>query len=329
MSTPRFYCWDDDGSPGRNLTGNIQNRLKQILVACLVNGYSTKPSAGWTLEHEHANGFTLSNGDGYINFVSNLPAVEPYPAMQVNGIHIYVAESLTDVGEAIIDGANLCSGNYRKGFPEPAGYTRHSMGFPGWPLDGEVSSLQWVLVADNKTFIISCSASTAVDNNNTTRSFTFYAGAAVLDTPAASFIALGGGVYPYGEGGGAPAYCGGFSAPVDVTTGFAQSIVMGAEPYISSSGFSTEDRSLPAPTQLNLQQPRLRAGENLVGRLRGAVYDDLLRSFYGWQGHLEALGFSGANYTDRGKVVEIDGYNYAFARSFAGNSILTDNPVFW
>src|SRR5690554_3548426 len=154
MSTPRFYSWDDDGSPGRALSGNLQNRLKQILVPCLVTGYGSKPGAGWTIGHEHANGFSLINADGnVVNFVSDLPAQAPYPAISNLSIHIYAAESLTDTSNAIINGVNLCSGTYRKGIPELANYPRHMLGYARETLQQQLSALQWTLVADDKTFI--------------------------------------------------------------------------------------------------------------------------------------------------------------------------------
>src|SRR5690554_114320 len=159
MSTPRFYSWDDDGSPGRALSGNLQNRLKQILVPCLVTGYGSKPGAGWTIGHEHANGFSLINADGnVVNFVSDLPAQAPYPAMNAQVIHIYAAESITDVSGAIIDGANLCSGTYRKGVPELANYPRHALGRASYLLQSQLSTLQWTLVADDNTVILNCSS---------------------------------------------------------------------------------------------------------------------------------------------------------------------------
>lgn len=333
MSTPKFYSWDDDGSPARALSGNLQNRLKQILVPCLVTGYGSKSGAGWTLGHEHPNGFSLINADGnVVNFVSNLPAQAPYPAMNANAIHIYAAESLTDTSNAVIDGANLCSGTYRKGMPELANYPRHMLGYAWYALQGELSTLQWTLVADDKTFILNCSSSGSSGGYNSSGlySFTLYVGKSLLDTEVTgNFVVLGGDVANYTDRPNMYAFSRGYSSPINLSTGLAERVTVGAQPYAGSPDTNPAAQTTKPLSRLNLQQPRLIYGNDFVGRLRGVVYDDVLRSLYGWEEHLKVLGFSGTDFTDRGKLVEIGGYNYAFARSYSGNSILTDNPAFW
>lgn len=332
MSTPQFYNWDDDGSPARALSGNLQNRLKQILVPCLVTGYGSKQGAGWTIGHEHPNGFSLINADGnVVNFVSDLPAQAPYPAISSYSIHIYAAESLTDTSNAIIDGANLCSGTYRKGMPELANYPRHILGYIYNLLQFQISTLQWTLVADDKTFILNCSSSNSNSSiSANTYSFTLYAGKSLLDTEVTgNFVVLGGSVTNYNAHSSMYAFSLGYSSPINLSTGLAERVTVGAQPYASSPDTNPNAQTAKPLSRLNLQQPRLFYGNDFVGRLRGVVYDDVLRSLYGWQEHLKVLGFSGTDFTDRGKLVSIDGYNYAFARSYSGSSILTDNPAFW
>lgn len=330
MSTPQFYSWDDDGSPARALSGNLQNRLKQILVPCLVTGYGSKQGAGWTLGHEHPNGFSLINADGnVVNFVSNLPAQAPYPAMSAQAIHIYAAESLTDTSGAIIDGANLCSGTYRKGMPELANYPRHMLGGAIYPFQIQLSTLQWTLVADDKTFILNCSTTTS-SSGSSTYSFTLYTGKSLLDTEVTgNFVVLGGDVANYNVNSNMYAFSLGYSSLINLSTGLAERVTVGTQPYASTVNINPTLQTAKPLSRLNLQQPRLFYGNDFVGRLRGVVYDDVLRSLYGWEEYLKVLGFSGTDFTDRGKLVSIDGYNYAFARSASGNSILTDNPAFW
>lgn len=332
MTAPRFYTWDDDGSPGRALTGNLQNRLKQILVPCLVTGYGDKPGAGWTLEHEHANGFTLSNGDAYVNFVSNLTEQAPYPAMQSSVIHIYAAESLIDTSGAIVDGGGLCSGTYRKGEPELNNYPRHALGATNHAFDVRLSTLQWSLVADDKTFILSVSSGDSdIYRISAHRgSFSLSCGAALLDSEiTGNFLVLGGDIVNYNSSSQTKhAFCRGYTSPRDLFSGLSVLSVVGAEPYMSTDNIDPS-KVVAAPARINLQQPRLVSDDLFVGRLRGVVYDDILRSNYSWSTALKSLGFSGTDFTDRGKIVSIDGHNYAFARSYSGNSFLTDNPDFW
>lgn len=330
MSTPQFYSWDDDGSPARALSGNLQNKLKQILVPCLVTGYGSKQGAGWTIGHEHPDGFSLINADGnVVNFVSNLPAQSPYPAIGVYSMHIYAAESLTDTSKAIIDGANLCSGTYRKGMPELVNYPRHMLGNAWYLFQEQLSTLQWTLIADDKTFILNCSGIGSI-NNSPRYSFTLYTGKSLLDIDVTgNFVVLSGDIASYSAQGGMFSFSRGYSSPINLSTGLAERVEVGAQPYFSGYGIGPTLQADKPLSRLNLQQPRLIYGNDCVGRLRGVVYDDVLRGIYGWEDHLKVLGFSGTDFTDRGKLVLIDGYNYAFARSHSGNSILTDNPAFW
>lgn len=326
MTAPRFYSWDDDGSPGRALTGNLQNRLKQILVACLVNGYGSKPGAGWTLEHEHANGFALGNGQNYINFVSNLPAKAPYPAMSALTIHVYVAESLTEASNAVIGGANLCSGPYRSGAPEGSGFPRHM--FRGYePLDAQLSSLQWVVVADEKTVVMSFFSSAG---NYTGAPFTLYFGDSINDSGLSNtFIVLGGDNVSFAGTNASYTLSKGFTSPRNLITGLAEYAITQAQPFAAYfNTFRNSNINGPIPANLNFQSPRVAVDDCYAGRLRGVVYDDVL-ALHGWPVYLRALGFSGADFNDRGKIVTINSQNYAYAPGYNGGFIMTDDPGFW
>ena len=50
----QYYSWEDDGAPQfektRNVSGNYQNSIIDIMDAILINGYGTKPGMGWTKE---------------------------------------------------------------------------------------------------------------------------------------------------------------------------------------------------------------------------------------------------------------------------------------
>lgn len=326
MSTPCFYSWDDDGSPGRALTGNLQNKLKQILVPCLVTGYGDKPSAGWTLEHEHANGFTLSNGQNYINFVSNLPAIAPYPAMSALTLHVYVAESLTETSSAVIGGANLCSGPYRSGAPEGSGFPRHVLRVYE-SLVSNLSSMQWVVVADEKTVVLSFFS---VGGDFSGGGFTLYFGDSINDSGLSNtFIVLGGDNASFSVTNGSYTLSRGFTSPRNLVTGLAEHAVTQAQPFAAYfSAFRNSNITGPIPASLNLQSPRVAVDGCYAGRLRGVVYDDVL-ALHGWPVYLRALGFSGADFTDCGKIVTINSQNYAYSPGYNGGFIMTDDPVFW
>ncbi len=67
--TVRMYSSLDAGAPTLpNLSSQrLIDNLKIVLKACLVDGYGSQAAAGWTVGHEHADGFSLGNGDGFIN----------------------------------------------------------------------------------------------------------------------------------------------------------------------------------------------------------------------------------------------------------------------
>ena len=328
MTAPRFYSWDDDGSPGRALTGNLQNRLKQILVACLVNGYGSKPGAGWTLEHEHANGFTLSNGDAYVNFVSNLPANAPYPAMSPWAIHLYAAESIQAGHDGpVIRGLNVCSGPYRDGFSEVAGYPRH--GFEAInPLSNQMSSMQWTLIADEKTFSISVSSNNAA--TLATAQFTLYIGSIKSQLGLISdFIMLGGSNAVYSSGGECRTLCGGFTSLRDLSTGALGYTAISTRPFaMKPNEYPALSFSGPVPSEIRLRSPVIFSGDGYVGDLRGVVYDDIISSD-GWPTYLRSLGFSGGSFADRGKVLTVGDFKYAYIIGYGGGFVMTNDPAFW
>ena len=105
--TIRIYSSLDTGAPilpNRSSQRLIDNLLI-VLKACLVDGYTGKPSAGWTLAHAHANGFSLSNGEGIISFVHNA----------ANAVQVYLMEAITNGSAALPEGVNRRSGPWFEG----------------------------------------------------------------------------------------------------------------------------------------------------------------------------------------------------------------------
>lgn len=58
MGAPIVYRFDDDGAPA--LSGIDNTRLISVLKACLVDGYGSKPGAGWTMPYINGDGDTAS-----------------------------------------------------------------------------------------------------------------------------------------------------------------------------------------------------------------------------------------------------------------------------
>lgn len=181
--TVRHYSSLDTGAPllpsssGQRFIDN----LKLILKACLVDGYGAKPAAGWTVGHEHADGFSLSNGEGFINFVSVSNTV----------VSVYLMETITDGSTALASGYNRRSGPWSDGAADSGRQYVYA-----FYMSGTHANKQWCVVADNRTVTISWQASsTAVDITASS----IYAGALHFGayTPAlggSGFCALGGNI---------------------------------------------------------------------------------------------------------------------------------------
>lgn len=142
--TIRYYSSLDDGAPLLPAVSSQRfiDNLRIVLINCLVTGYASKPGAGWTLAHDHPDGFTLSNGEGYINFVSVAP----------NAVAIYLLEALTDTSKAEVQGYNKRSGEWSEGSGitrrhiHRAGYFYAAFANKGWCVaaDPQTVTLQWL-----------------------------------------------------------------------------------------------------------------------------------------------------------------------------------------
>jgi hypothetical protein len=149
--TVRIYSSLDTGAPSlANLsTTRMVDNLKAILMACLVNGYNSKLAAGWTVGHEHADGFSLGNGAGFLNIVLKAS----------NSVTLYIMEAITSGATALAGGTNRRSGPWCDGSSESGRQYLYADSFYA-----ASANKQWCVVADEKTVTIVFSAiTTAVD----------------------------------------------------------------------------------------------------------------------------------------------------------------------
>ena len=141
------YTHFDTGAPTLSGTTAL-SKMRDVLKACLVDGYGDKPAAGWTMPHDVSGGFSLSNGDGVVSFTAR--------ATDHNSLDVYVMESITDASTKIPSGVNRRSGVWSD--LENAGTSvRHYLVFnPSSSQAGFNYSLhgnKWTVVADEKTCI--------------------------------------------------------------------------------------------------------------------------------------------------------------------------------
>lgn len=315
-STPIFYSSTDTGGPGRNLSGNAQNRLKQILKACLVDGYGDKPAAGWEMVHEHPQGFSLTNGRGYINFVSDLPGMN---ASQ-RTIHIYSLSNITGTSNAILEGDGLCSGGYREYMSDPG--SRHATNI----VNGNI--LKWIVLADDRTFSIFAQSSVSYSGG------VLHAGQLKETIDGFDpFICLGGWYKTFNDYN----HDGLFSAgtcnvnPITGALDLSRSYPIGSWALDPGSGVNTK-----------LQLPNFNASDGVPnvlllpeyarysGRFFGILRGISIACPYGGgavNNMLASLG--GGSPVATMEVVNKEGHNYAQAHWSAAGLLLTDNPEFW
>lgn len=149
--TIRVYSSLDTGAPALPSVSSqrLFDNLRLVLLACLVNGYAGRPAAGWTVIHDVADGFSLSNGEGVINLV----------AVSNMAVAVYLMEAVTDPSTALAGGVNRRSGPWYEGQSTTGRQFFYLTSFTG-----QISNKGWVLVADAHSVTLSLQASsTAVD----------------------------------------------------------------------------------------------------------------------------------------------------------------------
>lgn len=175
--TVRAYSSLDSGAPA--LSGSrLIDRLRQVLMACLVDGYGSKPGAGWTVGHNHADGFSLGNGEGFINFVHQSGSV----------VTVYVMESITSGAAALAVGDNRRSGPWYEGSTQ----TGRQYLVCGSVVNG--SSPHWSVVADALTvsLLVSGSAASADLSGVAGNAATLHFGRYINPSGLHAFCSLGG-----------------------------------------------------------------------------------------------------------------------------------------
>ena len=332
-SKPIMYSSHDAGAP-QVASVAVQNRhaqsLKNILVPALVTGYGDKPAAGWKLVHEHELGFTLSSGDGsfFVNFVSNLSASNPYPAMHSQTIHVYAATSFSGSDGAKMQGANLCSGTYRSGNEEASYYHRNNLGDnPAYIFWNARNEAQWSIVADSKTFVFNVSVKSN-DSGVVRYSLSIYAGEVASNTPAKANLVIGGSIDRYDGYTSISGLGRGYTMPINPLNGLSESVDVRVYPdnrLSSRAGGSVYQTR----NHIELFQPFLLADNKWFGKLRGVVNDPMIAEYSYWQDYLIQLGFD-PDFNNCNKPIDIDGHLYCYARhASCGGMYMTTNPEFW
>lgn len=300
--TIRVYSSLDTGAPvlaGARLLDN----LRTVLLAALVNGYGGKPGAGWTVAHNVADGFSLSNGEGVISIVhSNSQAVA-----------VYIMEAVTDPSTALPGGINRRSGRW---FDGQSIADRQFIYMP--PFIASSTNKGWVCVADDSTAtLLFQGGDTAVDRNVASGQALHF-GRFFPVLGGVGFCALGGAATAYGSG---RIFSGGAVGSVlrNCFTGLVDQGMGGNVFAVVPSDSSV--LNVRAKARLSVRAMRLSrvslsaqgvghsgssADPAIAGILRGMVYDPSLGEAFLSQ-VLPVLGVAGATNADRLRPHEVGG----------------------
>ena len=147
MGAPTVYYYDDPGAP---VISNGQDGFYQILRACLIDGYGSKPAAGWSVVHDdwaasgHAS-FTNAAGSGVLGLVR--ATTTDYPPF------MYVAQAMIDAQTAV----NARSG--RIAIADITAFSEGSTQYTQRPWTYRAYAEYWCVIANENFALFFCSNS--------------------------------------------------------------------------------------------------------------------------------------------------------------------------
>lgn len=301
------------------MSGDYFERFKLTLLACLVTGYNGKASAGWTLYHDvPGSGFSLRNANGRIvNFVKNTSGGAYYP-----GATVYLVEGPTDKSTGKLAADLVRSG---AGAPSTSPQLINLMLPFGDPSYGSYSSIDWTILADDRTFIFYAMSYSWGYNDNLPWPLLY-----VGEDSAGNFLSIGGMNTTtmsnvQGRFSGA-----GFTYLRHPLTGL---VISGTEPNLGTVGLldgGTRTAYTDRVGELQLAQVQVLTGTEVFSKLRGIV-QDFSRQSWSWGNLLGALGLS-ASADSRGKPVVIDGVQVACVNaslSYGPVLFISADPAYW
>lgn len=343
----RFYTKADAGAPALYYASNnvvdvrIFGNFKEILKACLVNGYgsgaSAKPAAGWTLIQEQERSLTLRNASGrYVTITSLAVFVGTSSTINDRQFRVYLHNTFTGIAGGVPQGEGVVTGT------SPNAALPHLASFYYFGYYTQTS--YWTVLADENTFYLCVygSANSSPTNSSVINASldtnrdpnTLYVG----DDNKGNFIAVGG-VLSVGASGAIASTA--FDHATITTlrnphtgllidTGGAPDVTQVIGLYLST----TRSGQTPYPRdQFSLNPIEWVCGNKVAGALRGGFVDLVsthVRAFAAIQAWFD--GPSTVTCVAYLTPVQLaDGYSYMLAPSYiAGKlSIITDNPALW
>lgn len=328
------YHRDQPGAPALTYDTGVTTQahfdaFRAVLKACLVDGYGSTPAAGWELIHDASNSLILRNGShsGYVCFQRS--------AASLALITVWLAATYSGVdADGKIVGDGVRSGN------AASSATPQKINLRSFV--ARSVSCTWSLIADDKTFCFSPSASSSASDAAATGSqgnaYEFIHPVYCGEDSAGDFICVGG-VNNSSDSGSLNAVnfnYDGFTAlrfpdsGLLVDTSSISVAMPGCLAPTTLAYFTQTPAGLVLP-EVNFSQP-IWVANGVVRKLRGFVFDPRIQAAY--DSTLSTL-LGGPALTTRtmNTVLNLgDGYGYIVARKYYVSCIsflITNNPEFW
>jgi hypothetical protein len=330
---PTLYSSVDAGLPAFAITTTQNqarfNNYKNLLKACLVNGYGSKIAAGWTLIDEGDHYIVLRNASGhYVSFVSG----QFYNGTAASFLHmrIYLSATYINMLDGIPQGMGVVSGTSAN---------LSSNHYFGVYYFYAYSSTRWVMLADGDTFVLSITAPSSTAGwgvhtleNNSAACGTLYVG----NDLGGNFLSVGGAVQTtVPSGTSVSATLTAMTTLTDPSTGMlvdTNGVSASMSAIVSVSSLSGTD--FVDIAELELSRVRWVCAGQVQPGLRGVTQEWQLRNTYAYRikDSLDGVNSGTADNTNIFQPSGIDGYLYfpLLANYSSRHSVIaTSNPEFW
>lgn len=181
MAAPMVYRWDDGNAP---VARGERRSLCDILYACLVTGYGTKPGAGWTREYVNATFDKAAFRNNPVTGTGFFLQVDGYGAANAYSPTLKAFETMTSES----DGLGPFGTTYGNSFQTSNGAT--------------TTARPWVLIADDRAFYLFIWVADTTTPNVGVQASTMFFGDLVRRLPADAYCCgLTSGAYGCAVGG--------------------------------------------------------------------------------------------------------------------------------
>lgn len=335
MGTPRIYSWSDTGAPDASNFSTADSyggaAIGKILKACLVDGYGSKPAAGW-----------VCPGDKYLNTITLQNASNTGTIHMVYGssswVNIVCMDTWTNASATYAGPVNGRSGSTSVTSSTALASLPHRIYNPHTSNSTYKSSVRWAVVADDESFALwMWSNGNTASSSSAGPPTTLYFGkmrSAFFPGPYTDIVAMGGANSTTNQTSTNYLFHGGYTTIRNLEGGAVGASWVGMEPWVgSSNSYNSFPTTVSASTHKMLvmcpsavRNPATNGGS--YGTARGVCWDPGLSNL-GILASLTALGLPNSINSFGKPVLMEDGFSYAVIGGLHAQAFFTDNPAYW